>query len=62
MDWSEFHRNDYITKDELTEAIIILRNFVNSHNENDISKNVRNAVKYLDKAMADEELVMVYYP
>ena len=62
MDWSEFHRDDYITEDELTEAIIILRNFVNSHNENDISKNVRNAVKYLDKAMADEELVMVYYP
>ena len=62
MDWSEFHRDDYITEDELTEAIIILRNFVNSHNENDISKNVRNAVKYLDKAMADKELVMVYYP
>ena len=62
MDFSEFHRDDYITEDELTEAIIILRNFVNSHNENDISKNVRNAVKYLDKAMADEELVMVYYP
>ena len=62
MDWSEFHRDDYITEDELTEAIIILRNFVNSHNENDISKNVRNAVKYLDKAMADEDLVMVYYP
>jgi len=62
MDLSEFYRDDYITEDELTEAIIILRNFVNSHNENDISKNVRNAVKYLDKAMADEELVMVYYP
>ena len=62
MDLSEFYRDDYITEDELTEAIIILRNFVNSHNENDISKNVRNAVKYLDKAMADKELVMVYYP
>jgi len=53
---------DYITEDQLTEAINILRNFVNKHHEKDVSKNVRSAVIYLEKAMADEELVMVYYP
>ena len=62
IDWSEFDRNDYITEDELTEAIYILRDFVNEHHKKDVSKNVRGAVKYLEKALADDELVMVYYP
>jgi len=53
---------DYITEDELTEAIRILCDFVNDHHEKDVSRNVRSAVIYLDKAMADDELVMVYYP
>ncbi len=54
--------SDYVTEDELTEAINILCNFVNDHHEKDVSKKVRSAVIYLDKAMADDELVMVYYP
>ena len=55
-------RERFITEDKLTEAINILRNFVNDHHEKDVSKKVRSAVIYLDKAMADDELVMVYYP
>ena len=54
--------SDYVTENELTEAINILCNFVNDHHEKDVSKKVRSAVIYLDKAMADDELVMVYYP
>tara|TARA_R110002096_G_C14372346_1_gene704956 strand:+ start:106 stop:291 length:186 start_codon:yes stop_codon:yes gene_type:complete len=57
-----FSQPNDITEDELTEAIRILCNFVNDHHEKDVSKNVRNAVIYLEKAMADDELVMVYYP
>ena len=53
---------DYIRENHLREAINILRNFVNEHHEKDVSKNVRSAVIYLEKATADDELVMVYYP
>jgi len=59
---------DYITEDELTEAMNILCDFAKDqliHHIPDLHGNsikIQNAVKYLDKAMADEELVMVYYP
>jgi len=62
---------DYITEDELTEAINILKYFAKDHLNGarssfnhvpDLDDKVMLAVKYIDKAMADDDLVMVYYP
>ena len=54
-----------ITEDELTEAINILCDFAKDHQHNNVGSNatrVKEAVKYIDKAMKDDDLVMVYYP
>jgi len=54
-----------ITEDELIEAINILKYFAKDqliYGGSDLDDKVKVAVKYIDKAMADDDLVMVYYP
>ena len=54
-----------ITEDELIEAINILKYFAKDqliYGGSDLDDKVKGAVKYIDKAMADDDLVMVYYP
>ena len=50
-----------ITEDELTEAMNILCDFAKDH-QHFSGTRVKEAVKYIDKAMKDDDLVMVYYP
>jgi hypothetical protein len=59
---ADFDRDNYITQHELCEAINTLCHFIDDQHGKDAPFKVRDAVAYLDKAMADKELVMAYYP
>mgnify|MGYP003670790932 CR=1 FL=1 len=62
MDYTEFKRSDHITDHQLCKALDAVCGHFEDQHLSDVDKTVISAVKYIRKAMSDEELVMVYYP
>jgi len=62
MDSSDFNRDPHVEPEKLKDALNTVCNHLIDMHPKLVGTEVDNAVKYIKKAVSDEDLVMVYYP